>query len=694
MLTTTQAPSFEKTDTMTKVLVIDDEASIRLTLSKILTKAGYLVEQSDSGEAGLTCIPTFNPDLILLDVIMTGLDGYDTCKAIRSMPDYHQVPVLMLTGLDDVEAIDRAFAEGATDFITKPINWPLLVRRVRYALRANEMTKKLHIANVRQTQAQAIAKLGFWEWDILSDKLTWSNELLALFNLPSAPQQGHINDYLALIPETERPNILDTLSALKSGTQQTVSMQHKIVTASKTFMVRAYATKNENQTVLGVIQDITDIYEAEIKLEYQTYHDVLTTLPNRRLLIEQLESALLKSPVTVISIDIDRFHLINDTFGTPEGDKLLQIAASRINGALEGQGLVARMASDEFCVLLTEPMSCEAVAEFVGHIQQTLSRPCTLQEQAIHIETSAGIARSPQDGEDAETLLNAAKRARFASKEVSSNQFAFYDASQQTDNSMRFYLENELRSALKLNQFVLHYQPQINLSSNKIIGVEALIRWQHPDMGLVPPFKFIPLVEQMELVHDIGDWIYQEAIRQAKVWFDLNMPIRVGINLSAKQFIRPDLVENLHHALKQSNLPAEYFDLEITESMAMQNPESTLRTLDQFKELGMTLAIDDFGTGYSSLEYLQMFPVDFVKIDRAFIKDMLTNRADQSIVKAIIAIANSLDLKVIAEGIEQAEEYALLQKMGCDEVQGFFISKPLAAEEATTFIQQHNLNNR
>ena len=680
----------ENLDSMTKILVIDDEISIRLTLSKILTKAGYIVEQAESGKAGLNCITKFDPDLVLLDVVMPEMDGYDTCKAIRSLPKNNQLPVLMLTGLDDVNAIDRAFSEGATDFITKPINWPLLVRRVRYALRASEMTKKLHTANLRQSQAQTIAKLGFWEWNKKANLLTWSPELLALFGLPPSPNQGTIEDYLALIPEREKQDVFNLLSSVNPETKQTVSLQHQIVMPNQTYMVRVYASKNENNLVLGVMQDITEIHEAEVQLEYQHYHDLLTTLPNRRMFTEQLTKTVKNSAATVISIDIDRFHLINDTFGSVEGDKILQIAASRINGAMEGQGLVARMASDEFCILLTAEMDYDTISSFVRSIQQTLNKPCQIKEQDIHIETSAGIALAPQDGQDAETLINAAKRARFTSKALSSNRFAFYDSSKETDHSQRFYLENELRNALKLDQFVLFYQPQIDLKTDKIIGVEALIRWQHPDMGLVPPIKFIPLVEEMELIHDVGDWIYQEALNQAKAWFDESMNIRVGINLSAKQFIKPELVANLHRALRESGLPAEYFDLEITESMAMQNPQAALNTLNQFKELGMTLAIDDFGTGYSSLEYLQRFPVDFVKIDRAFIKDMLTNKADQSIVKAIIAIANSLDLKVIAEGVEQAEEYALLQTMGCDEVQGYYISKPLPAPEAYAFIKHYN----
>lgn len=674
----------------TKVLIIDDDLTIRLTLSKILQKEGYLIAQAEEGQTGLKLFNSFEPDIVLLDVLMPILNGYETCKAIRDSKHGAQIPILMLTGLDDVAAIDHAFSVGATDFITKPINWPLLVRRVRYALRSYELTLKLHTANLRQTQAQSVAKLGFWEWDQKNNLLTWSEELLSLFNLSITYNRGTIEDYLALIPEDEQAGILDALLSIDQYQKHTVSLQHKISTKDKTYMVRTYATKDEHNIVLGVIQDITAIYEAEIKLEYQHYHDQLTNLPNRRMFTEQLELALKKRHAIVISIDIDRFHLINDTFGAEEGDRLLQITASRINGATQGQGIVARMASDEFCILLTSNLSNQAIESFVRRIQQALTLPLQLSEQEIHIETSAGIALAPQDAQDAEALINAAKRARLTSKAASSNQFAFYDSSQQTDNSMRFYLESELRNALKYNQFVLHYQPQIELANNKIIGVEALIRWQHPEMGLVLPAKFMPLVEEMELIHDIGDWIYEEAIRQAKNWLNNGLKIRVGINLSAKQFTKPSLAHSLKKALVYYQLPSEYLDLEITESMAMQNPASALATLNEFKDIGLTLAIDDFGTGYSSLEYLQKFPVDFVKVDRAFIKNLAHNQADQGIVKAIIAIANTLGLKVIAEGIEHQKEFELLQKMGCHEVQGYYISKPLSSNEATLFIKEHN----
>jgi len=247
-----------------------------------------------------------------------------------------------------------------------------------------------------------------------------------------------------------------------------------------------------------------------------------------------------------------------------------------------------------------------------------------------------------------------------------------------------------LHQALQQGQFVLHYQPQLNLQTNKIVGVEALVRWQHPELGMISPAEFVPIIEEMDLIHAFGDWTLRSAVNQAKIWHDQGHPIRVGINLSARQFLRNDLISNIAQALKDAQLPPQLLDLEITEGIAMQNPNSALHTLEALKATGITIAIDDFGTGYSSLEYLQKFPVEYIKIDRAFIKDMMTNLSDQAIVRAIIAIANSMNRRIIAEGIEKAEEAALLKQMGCHEIQGYYLSKPISATETQHFIEKYH----
>lgn len=675
----------------TRILVVDDDLSARLTLVKILQKSGYEVEQAGNGEEGLASFKRFQPHLVLLDVIMPVMDGYATCQAIRQAEQNATTPVLMLTGLDDVEAIDSAFAAGATDFITKPINWALLIRRVRYALRTFATAQALNRAQQRQHQAQEVARLGFWEWQVEEDRLHWSAELLKMFGLAPEAQDSDLQNYLSYIPEEEHQQVVDALCEVYRGNQTRSVFQHAFQVGQNTFMLRVIAERDSSNAVFGVIQDITDIYETKRKLEFQHYHDSLTNLANRRLFTEQLDALLAtQEPFALVSLDIDRFSLINDTLGHKEGDKLLQMTASRISGALEGQGLAARMGTDEFSILLPKLDDPAQIGQAVSQIQAALAQPFRLGDQQIHIETSAGIALAPQDGRTVADLLTAAVKARLNAKKIGGIRFVFFDPAQQEDNSQRLYLENELRKALALNQFRLFYQPQLDLQRNRVIGVEALIRWQHPEMGMVPPDRFIPIVEELELVHHLGDWIAEEAVRQAKVWFDKGLAIRVGANLSAQQFTKGDLAQTIHNLLLKYDLPPSRLDLEITESIAMQNPESALRTLNALKSTGATLAIDDFGTGYSSLEYLQKFPVDFIKIDRAFIKNILVNPSDQAIVRAILGIAESMEMRVIAEGVEQAEELALLKDLGCHELQGYYLSKPLDADSAEAFIVAYN----
>ncbi|NCN43715.1 MAG: hypothetical protein CO158_02850 [Piscirickettsiaceae bacterium CG_4_9_14_3_um_filter_43_564] len=676
------------------ILVIDDDTSIRLTLSKILTKEGYQLIQAENGEVAIDICQTKQPDLILLDVIMPDMDGFETCQALRNLPLIESVPILMLTGLDDIHAIDSAFSAGATDFITKPINWPLLVRRVRYALRTYRLTQKLAKAQLRQAHAQDVAKLGFWEWVPQPDQMTWSKGLAQVFSIQPDQSPQSLADYLRRVPKEQIAGIQQSAQALLSGQSKRISLQHDLIFANQTYHIRVIAELDEHQHIFGVIQDISELLQTEKALEFQTYYDPITHLSNRLHFTQQVDKALAKpyasDSLAIISIDIDRFNLINNTLGHAQGDIFLKDFANRIRQYLDHHYPCARMSADEFSILVNTPMSPENLQHWVEGLQAELTIPYEFSQTLVHIETSVGIALPPKDGLCSADLLNAAVQARKSAKSLGGNQFRFYDPKQQPDHSRRLTLETALHQALQQGQFVLHYQPQLNLQTNKIVGVEALVRWQHPELGMISPAEFVPIIEEMDLIHAFGDWTLRSAVNQAKIWHDQGHPIRVGINLSARQFLRNDLISNIAQALKDAQLPPQLLDLEITEGIAMQNPNSALHTLEALKATGITIAIDDFGTGYSSLEYLQKFPVEYIKIDRAFIKDMMTNLSDQAIVRAIIAIANSMNRRIIAEGIEKAEEAALLKQMGCHEIQGYYLSKPISATETQHFIEKYH----
>ncbi|GAB0151039.1 EAL domain-containing protein [Marinobacterium sp. BA1] len=674
-----------------RILVVDDDLTTRLTLTKIIQKEGHEVFQALNGQAALEWLETHSiPDLVLLDVVMPDMDGFEVCEHIRKLDA--NVPIVMLTGLDDVTAVDNAFAKGATDFITKPINWALLIRRVRYSLRTYRITCALDQVRTMQNEAQGVAQLGFFEWCPKTDTLDWAPGLIELFQLPETVSQMGLEGYLQRVESGQREHVRQQLEKLLTDEHERAMLGHGFKAGDGDRHVRMTARKTSENTILCVLQDVTDFWQARQTIEFQRHHDNLTQLSNRKsfqaLLAKQLEQV---QPCAVVTLDVARFHMINDSFGQVEGDKLLQLFSLRLQSATQGLYPMARLGADEFAILIPELDDQQVLINWIADLQLRLGAVYELGGQPIFIETSVGIAISPDHGSEPNQLISAAIQARQVAKKAGGSRYKIFDESCQADYARRLYIESELRHALEKHQFKLLYQPQLDAHSNRIVGVEALIRWIHPEMGMVSPAEFIPIAEQMELIHSIGYWVAEEAIRQASEWYREGLGLRVGINLSGRQFMDGDLASKLGHMIRLSGLPPKLLDLEITESVAMDNPDQALFLLSELKQLGVTLAIDDFGTGYSSLEYLQKFCVDFIKIDRAFIKNLVHNPADQGIVKAVLGIAESLNMRVIAEGVETAEELSLLTAFGCDEIQGFFISRPVpAAEIPSVLIHYHS----
>lgn len=664
-----------------RILVVDDDLSTRLTLVKILQKEGYEVLQAGSGAVAVELLqPDSMPDLVLLDVVMPGMDGFVVCQRIRQLDP--NVPVVMLTGLDDVGAIDQAFGCGATDFITKPINWALLVRRVRYSLRTYRVTCALDQVRIMQNEAQEVARLGFFEWNTSTDRLDWSVGLLELFSLPPDIAASGVSGYLDRVEVRDREQVHERLEGVASGRSGKATYTHGFKAGDDERHVRVIARRTSADSILCVVQDITDFYQARQTVEFQRRHDNLTQLYNRTSFYTRVDSALNSGqPCAVLSIDIDRFHMINDSFGQAEGDKVLQLFSLRLQAATQGFYSLARLGADEFAILITDLDDEDGLLEWVQQLQGRLGLPYEVGQQPVFIETSVGIALGPEHADEANHLISAAIQARLVAKRSGGSHCKVFDESCQQDYARQLYIESELRHALERCQFRLFYQPQLDLESGRVVGVEALIRWQHPEMGLVSPVEFIPIAEQMELIHAVGYWVAEEAIRQASQWYRQGAPLRVGINLSARQFNDELLADKLARMLAEAELPSEWLDVEITESAAMDNPEQALYMLRRLQELGVTVALDDFGTGYSSLEYLQKFSVDFIKIDRAFVSNLVNSPADQGIVKAVLGIAESLGSRVIAEGVETEAELQLLRSLGCDEIQGYLIGRPMPANE-------------
>lgn len=439
---------------------------------------------------------------------------------------------------------------------------------------------------------------------------------------------------------------------------------------------------------------------ANNQLDHLAHHDVLTGLPNRILLNDRLNQAIELArrqgrAVAVMFLDLDQFKFINDSLGHAVGDQLLQSVARCLVSCVRHSDTVSRQGGDEFVLLLTRVEYAEDAARSAQKIIAALALSHRIGQHDLHIGASIGISIFPTDGKDADTLLKSADTAMYFAKESGRNNYKFFEQSMNVKAVQRQFIEAGLRRALERNEFVLMYQPKVNLSSGEIVGVEALIRWQHPDLGLLLPENFISVAEDCGLILPIGRWVLRQACMQVRHWMVAGLPpIPVAVNASAIEFRAKDFLENIRNTLAESGLDARFLEIELTESVLMRDPKSVDAVLREFAELGVKLAIDDFGTGYSSLSYLRQFPIDTLKIDQSFVNHMTSNLDDATIVSAIISMGKSLKRRVIAEGVETQEQYAFLLTHHCDEGQGYYFGRPLMAEAMATLLRERMLYKR
>lgn len=433
---------------------------------------------------------------------------------------------------------------------------------------------------------------------------------------------------------------------------------------------------------------------ANQQLRHLATHDALTGLPNRVLLDDRLEQAIAHSdrhnePFAVLVLDLDRFKVINDSLGHRAGDEFLNVVAQRLSGVVSGVDTVARIGGDEFVLIVSRAPEREKATQVADRVIASLSQPVRICGVDLHASTSIGIAFYPKDGQSADALLAQADAAMYCAKQRGRNNMQCFEPGMDTITRERFKLESALHEALEKQQFELHYQPKVDTESGRITSAEALIRWRHPERGLITPDEFIPLAEECGLISVIGEWVLREACRQCNRWQrDGLPPLRIAINVAASQFRQGNLLHVIRNALDGADLDPRYLELELTESAVMTNPEESATILEQLSAMGVLVSVDDFGTGYSSMSYLRRFPIDKLKIDRGFVKDLLNRADDASIVQAIISLAHSLRLKVVAEGVETAEQLSSLKSMGCDQYQGYHFSPPLPAAEFGELIKR------
>jgi diguanylate cyclase (GGDEF)-like protein/PAS domain S-box-containing protein len=470
-----------------------------------------------------------------------------------------------------------------------------------------------------------------------------------------------------------------------------LSHQGAVLGVFATYSKEAREPTDAERRLIGVATRIAGIAIerglAEERIHFMANHDALTGLPNRALLNDRLSQALLYAQrydrwVTVLFVDLDNFKFINDSLGHNAGDELLKTIAKRMGNCIRATDTVVRFGGDEFVVVLfDQPKNADVVSQTVRKIQSAIAEPVRLQGHDLRVTSSLGVATYPDDGRDANTLLANADAAMYRAKDVGRDNFQFYTSELNSKVHERFLLQEELRNAVSRSEFVLHYQPQVDLRSGRVFAVEALVRWKHPKLGMVPPIKFIPMAEETGLIMPIGDWVLREACRQNKAWQDAGLPpVTVGVNVSARQFRERDLVNRVGCALKDSGLEARYLELELTESVIMQDVGLAVATMKDLQGLGVQLSIDDFGTGYSSLSALKTFSVSRLKIDKSFIDGLLADENDRAVAGAVISLGQTLKLRVIAEGVETEAQAAFLRNINCDEMQGYLFSKPVPAQ--------------
>ncbi len=501
---------------------------------------------------------------------------------------------------------------------------------------------------------------------------------------------------LDLKPEFTRQSFEALLTPLRRGEQGLVAFvtTHRRKDGSTyPVEVHLHLSQSEHPPVfVAVIQDITERKRTEERLSYLAYYDALTSLPNRQLLNERLSWAMTEADardrlVAVMFLDLDRFKTINDTLGHDVGDALLKSVAERLKACVRPGDTISRLGGDEFTIVLANVAHVDDVARVAQKILDQFIAPFRIAGRDLFASPSIGITLYPFDDNNTESLLKNADTAMYHAKSLGRNNFQFYTAELNARAARQLELETGMRHALEREEFVLHYQPLVNMQKGLIVGMEALLRWQHPEYGLIPPMEFIPLAEETGLIVPIGEWVLRTACAQIKVWHATGFPaLHVAVNLSSKQLQKKNFAEVVKQALRETGLEPRYLDLELTESLLMQDMEAAEAILKELKDLGALISLDDFGTGYSSLSYLKRFPIDFLKIDRSFVKDIAHDRYGAGIVRAIIVMAHTLGIKVIAEGVETSEQFGYLRDQGCDISQGYFCSKPLAVETFTELL--------
>ncbi|MDF2458131.1 MAG: Sensory response regulator with diguanylate cyclase domain [Nitrospira sp.] len=695
------------------VLVADDDKAVRQFVRTAIEQIGLEVCEASSGAEVLEQFALRHPDVIVLDVTMPVMGGFAACSKLRAETRGDQVPILMMTGFEDTDAIARAYEHGATDFIAKPLNPTILSQRIRYLLRGSQTLRALLRSEARLGLAQRIAKIGNWEWQPESGRFSASYELCRLMGIRPQDFGGTLDAFLQAVDSEDRERVHHALTHILSE-RTPCDIDHRIVLPNGsefTVNLQAEAVFDEQLKALiivGTAQDISERKRSEREIHRLAYFDSLTGLPNRVLFKDRVTQAIAHARryqynLALLFLDLDRFKATNDTLGHHIGDLLLKHVADRLMDSVRHSDSIgrttetdrnhelARLGGDEFTVLLTNLRDVQDAGKVAKRILEALARPFFINGHEIFVTVSIGIAIFPTDGDSVDILLRSSDTAMYHAKEQGRNNFQYYSHAMNAAANERLVLEAEVRQATTREEFVLYYQPQVDLRSGRIVGAEVLIRWLHPQRGLLGPNEFLQAASDTGSIRAIDEWVLRTACRQARAWQQRGFAVpSVSINVSNSLFHGSTLFTAVQEALNETGLAADRLELELTEPVAMRNLEASLTILHQLKHVGVQLAIDDFGTGYSSLNCLQQLPFNRVKIDHSLIRELLIKAQPVRIVRAIIAMAHSLQLDVLGEGVEQEEQRAILIAEGCDQAQGYLFGHPMPAKEFELLLPPHS----
>lgn len=688
------AQSSDETKDHKRILLIDDDPSFRLITRSALTASSFIVDEAETSSQAIKMINHRMPDLVMLDAMMDETDGFEICRQLRSNPKLTDLPIIMSTGLGDIDSINQAFEAGATDFIVKPINYPILIHRLLFILRAGHDSAELRNSKLQLTAAQRIARLGYWVWNVHKNQFEISEQLADLCSINSDHFDATLEGFLNLVVSSDRDMVKDMLLAAPySKTIQHIEYRIKVHQSDPIFVHQEMLKIIENgqSIITGTVQDISQRKATEKQIHRLAYFDNLTGLASRTYYHERIQSFIKTANrrgerFAFLFLDLDGFKDINDTLGHDQGDQLLKEISKRIQAEIRDVDFAARLGGDEFCILLSDITSNESVSEVASRCLESINKPVFLNLQPIRPRVSIGIAIYPRDGSNDVEIMKAADTAMYAAKQAGKQCFAYYTQDMAFEAISRMEKEQMLLEAFAEQQFHLLFQPQISMETGQMVGVEALARWKHPEQGMISPDEFMPQIEELGLVDTLGNWALKTACRQMAEWHEQGMPyISLAVNISAIHIKDPALVTTVQDILSETGIPAHYLELEVTESA--MHADECVETIKSLKQLGIKVAIDDFGTGYSCLASLKQLPFDTLKIDKVFVDDMLTNNHTSLLLGTIIGLANALDYRLIAEGVENKEQALVMHGLGCHIIQGYLFGRPVSGKRVPNLLQ-------